>query len=332
MSARRGPAVGVPVVVVHKGPKPHVRFCLCKAADSNPRGRVVLLGDAANVGIGIGEHHPCDDSSLRSDVAEFRAVYEHHGQAETFRFERFCIERWFLVRNFMRRENLDRCLVIDSDVLLFCDVAEEADRFRDAAMTFARWDAARLVPHCNFVNGRDALESFCDHVLWLYRKPRRMEPLKALNAKKFGRHWISDMSLFHDWTARHGFRVGMLADALRDRVAYDDCIDRTTGFARRSFLPGLLRPWKRIDYRDGVPHARHEHAGIVPMKCLHFHGPLKALMERHARGHADDWRSAAIMVRAKLDKVPGKVRLFTASYLLPGDRAGDPAGARDRAA
>ena len=307
----------IPVVVVHTGLKPYVEPCLRRAVASNPRGRVVLLGDAANAGIGIGEHHRLDDASLATDLAEFRKVYEHHSSSKGEQFERFCIERWFFVRNFMRRENLDRCLVIDTDVLLFCDVATEAARFRHAGMTFARWDAVRLLPHCNFIGGRAAIESFCDYALGLYRDASRLEAVKAKNGKKFGRHWVSDMSLFADWSARGGCAIGMLEDAVHDGVAFDDAIDRTRGYVRRSFMPGVLRPWKWIEYRDGVPFARHRRAGEVPMKCLHFHGGFKDLMGRHAECLTDDWAAATIMLRRKLKSVPGKTAWFTRNYLAP---------------
>lgn len=320
----------IPVIVVHTGLKPYVEPCLRRAVASHPGGRVVLLGDAANAGIGVGEHHRLDDGSLATDVADFRTVYEHHSSSKREQFERFCIERWFFVRNFMRRENLDRCLVIDTDVLLFCDVAAEAARFGHAEMTFARWDAVRLLPHCNFINGRSGIESFCEYALGLYRDPRRLEAVKAKNGKKFGRHWVSDMSLFADWSACGGHAVGMLEDAVRDGVAFDDAIDRTRGFVRRSFVPGVVRPWKWIEYRDGVPYARHREAGEVPMKCLHFHGAFKELLPRHAQCLTDDWGAATIMLHRKLRSVPAKASWFARNYIAP--RRGGAAPAARRAA
>lgn len=328
MVSRQTSADGVPVVVVHQGWKPYVEPCLRKAVDSNPRGRVVLIGDDANAEVGIGEHHGLGDASLVEDVAEFRRVYEHHSSSKTERFERFCIERWFFIRNFMRRERLDRCLVIDSDVLLFCDVAEEADRHRDVAMTFARWDAVRLLPHCNFIGRRDAIESFCGYVLDLYANPSKLDAVKARNSKKFSRHWVSDMSLFHEWSSRGEFPVGMLEDAVRQGVGYDDCIDRPGGFQRHTPMPGVLRAWKRIEFREGVPHGRHLRAGDVPMKCLHFHGAFKDLMHRHARCLGDGLPAAAIMLRRKLVNVPKKALLLAKSYLSPGGLRVPPGAAR----
>lgn len=316
-----------PVVVVHLGLQPYVELCLERAARSNPRGGVVLLGDASNAGIGIGEHHRLEDPSLQDDIAEFREVYQH-SSTKGEKFERLCIERWFFVRNFMRRQRLDRCLVIDTDVLLFCDVAEEAARFRNAGMTFARWDESRLLPHCNFIGTRSAIESFCSYVLEVYREPARLRSVKVKNGKKFGRHWVSDMSLFADWSTRGACAIGMLEDAVADGVAYDDAIDRTRGYVRRSFAPGVLRPWKWIEYRDGVPHARSLRVGDVPLKCVHFHGAFKDLMARHTRGITDDWEAAKIMLRRKVQGLPRKALKFARTYLHVGRKQANHAAPR----
>jgi hypothetical protein len=112
---------------------------------------VVLLGDEANASIGIGEHHDIDQPELQEDLDEFRRICKRYSRSQGFLWERFWLERWFLIRNFMRREKLRGCLAIDSDVLLFCNVPEESLRFRSYAMTFGRWDAVRVVPHCNFI-------------------------------------------------------------------------------------------------------------------------------------------------------------------------------------
>lgn len=309
--------MSVPVILVHQGFQPYVEVSLARAAASNPRSRLVLLGDDSNARVRHAEHVPCADPSLQADLAAFHATYRHLATSRGDAFERLCIARWLLVRNFMRREGLDACLVIDSDVLLFCDATVEARRFRHAAMTFGRWDAVRLVPHCNFISRRDALESFCEHVLRVYREPALLHELAMRNMKRFQRTWVSDMSLFHDWAARSGVPVGILDDTLRDGVGYDVCIDTVAGFVPTSFLPGVLRPWKQITYRDGVPYAHTLDGREILMKCLHFHGPFKPLMARHAAAVPDDWRAAAMMLGDRCRALPKRLRLLSRNYLWP---------------
>lgn len=309
--------MSVPIILVHQGFQPCLEVSLGRAAACNPRSRLVLLGDDSNAHVRHAEHVSCADPSLQADLAAFHAAYRHLATSRGDAFERLCIARWLLVRNFMRREGLDACLVIDSDVLLFCDATAEARRFRHCSMTFGRWDAVRLVPHCNFIGRRDALESFCEHVLRVYHEPALLNEIAVRNMKRFQRTWVSDMSLFHDWAEGGAFPVGLLEDTLHDGVGYDICIDTPGGFEPVNFLPGVLRPWKRITYRDGLPYARTLDGRDIPMKCLHFHGRFKPLMERHAAGQPDDWRAAAIMLGTKWQALPKRLRLFSRNYLRP---------------
>lgn len=306
------------VVITHQGMKPYLAACVRRAVIAAGSGRVVLLGDAANAGLGDGEHHLIDDPSLQPDLDEFRGMYRQVGRSQKFLLERFWIERWFLIRNFLRRENLDGCLAIDSDVLLFGDVGTESLRFAPYAMTFGRWDAVRVVPHCNFIRGRAGLEDFCGYVLDVYRDPGRLARLEESNRKKFRSAWISDMSLLAAWGAASGFPVGFLEDTVADGVGFDACLDDTRTYVPCGYLPGILRQWKRIRFRDGVPHATIRGSGLdVPMKCLHYHGKMKPLIPRHARCQNDDWGVAGLMLSGKAAEYPRKCRLLFRNYVRP---------------
>lgn len=306
------------VIVTHTGYRPYLESCLRRAVASAPGGRVVLLGDDANATIGLGEHHSIDDPSLRDDIDAFRSVYRQVSTAHSFSRERFWVERWFLIRNFLRRERLDGCLAIDSDVLLFCNVAEEAERFHPYAMTFARWDPVRIVPHCNFINGLEGLESFCRYVLDLYRSPEKMSRLAEINRKKFNFAWISDMSLLAAWGATSGFPIGYLEDTVASGVAFDTCLDDSRGFVPCGYLPGVLRQWKKIVFRDGIPHGIiQSNRLVVPMRCLHYHGRMKILMPRHEAGQEDDWAVVHQVTGEKFTTYPHKAAIFRRTYVDP---------------
>lgn len=316
------------VIVTHAGSSPYLRICLRRAARAAGSGRVVLLGDGwnadyVNFKLANGEqarceHHRIDDPSLQADLEEFRSIYQHISRLP-FGAERFNTERWFLIRNFLRREGLDGCLAIDSDVLLFCDVAEESLRFSPYAMTLSRWDIpVRAVPHCNFIRGREGIEDFCQYVLDLYRNKERLDRLTALNHKKYNISWVGDMSLLAAWSASSRFPVGNLAATVADGVGYDSCMDDTKDFVSHGGLLGLLRPWKKLNFHEGIPYARLRGTGVVlPMKCVHYQGRMKLLMDRHDRGIEDDWSVTRTMLADKLARYPAKARLFYQSYLAP---------------
>jgi hypothetical protein len=307
------------VIIVHRGLSPHLPICVRRAERAvGAGGRVVLLGDTTNADVGCGEHRFLDTPELQVGLQEFRDVWHHIGRSQDFHLSRLWVERWFFIRNFLRHEQLDGCLAIDSDVLLFCDVGEESLRFAPYAMTFGRWDSVRVVPHCNFIRGRDGLEDFCDWVMECYRDPQQLKRITEINRKKFNAAWISDMSLLASWGARSRFPIGFLEDTVADGVSFDSCLDNTDAYVGCGYFPGILRQWKKLTFRDGVPYGTIRGSGLtVPMKCLHYHGAMKLLMERHDQGHSDDWSVAWEMLSRKVDRYPAKARLFFRNYVAP---------------
>ncbi|MFM7844713.1 MAG: hypothetical protein ACKPEY_10840 [Planctomycetota bacterium] len=304
------------VIVTHRGASPYLAICVRRAA--KVARRVVVLGDEANANLGVGEHHLLTDPSLQVELDEFRSIYQQVSRSHEFSIERFWVERWFLIRNFLRRENLDGCLAIDSDVLLFGDVAEDSLRFAAYAMTFGCWDAVRVVPHCNFIRGRETVADFCQYVMEIYRHPEKLQRLAELNRKKFNAAWISDMSLLASWGASSRFPIGYLENTVADGVGFDSCIDDTKTYVGCGYLPGILRQWKKLAFRDGVPYGTIRSSGLqVPMKCVHYHGPMKLLMDRHDQGQADDWSVARLMLANKFARYPNKFRLIYRNYIAP---------------
>lgn len=67
------------------------------------------------------------------------------------------ISRWFVLREHMLERKLQRCLYIDSDVLLYKDVDED---FRDCDMAFS----ASHCGHNMFINNRRILNEFCLYI------------------------------------------------------------------------------------------------------------------------------------------------------------------------
>lgn len=149
-----------------------------------------------------------------------------------------------------------------------------------------------------------------------------MEELKRRNQKKLGRHWISDMSLWHAW-ARDTRRPVLIRDRLpAEGAIYDSCIEHIRGFEAVNPLPLLVRPWKRLVFDQGRAYAfRKDNGQRRRLLCVHYHGRFKALMARHARGQADSLGAALLLLRLKLAALPEKARRAWRGYaqrLRPG--------------
>lgn len=285
----------LPIIVVHFGASPYLDVCLQKAKETNPASRVILLGDAANAGIppvcdGLAEHY--DVRHLHTaDITELENIYRHRSSLRED-FELFCIKRWFYLRNFCREQGIPRCLCLDSDVLVFCDVTREAEAFPPCDITVGKWDDNAYLIHTAFVYRTEIFNRFTDYILNVYRHPDILAGVVAANRKKNGNVWISDMHLFYDFAQKdERIRLAFLEDRLRDDgVCFDPRISNTSGFlSMKKWL--FLRRMKRITFENGVPYGILK-AGRrkIPFRTIHYNGSAKFLMKYHAAGQAPFWK------------------------------------------
>lgn len=302
-----------PILVTHFGASPYLDVCLQKAKETNPHSRVVLLGDAANAGIrpvrdGLAEH--CDVRDLHSeDIDELESIYQCYSSFDK-RIELIWVKRWFYLRNFCRREGLTRCLCLDSDVLVFCDVTREAEAFPPCDITVGKWDDNAYLIHTAFIYRVALLEQFTDYMLDVYRNPDVLAGVVAKNRKKNGHVWICDMHLFYDFAQdNENVRLAFLEDRLRDDgVCFDPRISDTKEFlGMKKWL--FLRRMKRFSFKDGVPYGVLK-AGRrkVPFRTIHYHGNAKFLMKYHAAGQTPFWRIFGNRWKLQAKRLTGQIR------------------------
>ena len=103
----------VTIIVVHRGNQEYLRNALRCAR--NAGNNVVLIGDQTN----SKDIQWVDYLSCQSDeYNEFSKYYEHMS-SNPYKFELICFERYFLTYNYMKKNNLSECVMMDSDVCLY---------------------------------------------------------------------------------------------------------------------------------------------------------------------------------------------------------------------
>ncbi|MDO5581308.1 MAG: hypothetical protein Q4G69_09235 [Planctomycetia bacterium] len=300
--------VHFPVAIVHTGNPPYLEYCLRQIRKFNPDTPIYLIGDEANNCFDFVIHRNITDPDLSVDIEKFQSIYEHHSNF-ALKWERFCLERWIYIRNLLQKEQISGCLAIDSDVLLFCDIDEEAKRFRDYAMTFAHWDQNRNLVHCNFIQDRTVLESFCDYMFQVYEDPAILDRIKKANSKSRNRFWISDMSLFGDWCRNTEFPTAFFEDFYSKEICFDRCIDNGEHFRTQFYFPGL-RKYKKILFKEGRPFGYLKDGRKVPFKCLHYHGHFKFLMKDHFQGLHSHWKTFRTLFLHSVFSIPKKLGIL----------------------
>ena len=102
----------LPVVIINTGNPHYLKTVITQAKFFG--NKTILIGDASNAP--LGDH--VDMNQYANQAVEFQRYYVHL-TTNGYQYELFCLQRWFILLEFMKAQGLDKCLHLDSDVLLF---------------------------------------------------------------------------------------------------------------------------------------------------------------------------------------------------------------------
>lgn len=135
---------------------------------------------------------------------------------------------------------------------------------------------------------------------------------KVRRGKTPKRVWICDMALWGVWSLRTNRKIGILNDFYPIGVWFDGKINDASYFKTRNFLPGVVKPWRKIvDFRDGRPWGETKDGKRGPFLLLHYQGGFKFLMEEHFEGRHSDWAIFKRLLTVKTKSVPQRIAHFT---------------------
>lgn len=271
--------MSIPIVFLFRGDADYLRHALQAARQTNPSQRVVLLGTESNAhyqSLGV-EHYFYAD--YFSDAGRFQRHYVHRS-LQPLEFKIFNFQRWFILRDFLKMKGFSRALHLDSDVMLFADIAAAGERFRDYGMTLSHWKPGYRCGHTCFVNDLALLDRFCDFAMEMFRLPENQARLDRFYDPTKDSD-ISDMYLLGQFAQQFPERIGDLCEII-DNTYFDGRITELAGFAAETRL--LKKGLKRIRFIDGLPYGQHSlHLGKIRFASIHFHGSSKFLMKYFAK-------------------------------------------------
>ena len=254
-----------------RGYEDYLAHVLRQARRSNPGRRIVLLGDRADAATKAQVEFR-DSKAYDAGAAEFRKLYAHLSP-NTLAGERFCFERWFIVRDFAQAEGIASFLCADSDVVILSDLAACKTRFGDFDLTLSEGTCA----HASYWARLDVLDRFCDFVMRAYAfddphmTQRMMQVYRAYSAgQRLG--GVSDMTLLQWFAETPGLRVVETTEQIGGRV-FDNNINVVLNGRDRFRMRGGV---KDIHWKDGAAYGRLEADGtLVRFDILHCSGPAK---------------------------------------------------------
>ena len=125
--------------------------------------RVILIGDTSNQVQKNCEHYIIDDYSRGS--CDFAKIYQHKS-TNPYEYELFCYQRWFVLKEFMETNDLNRVFYCDSDVMLYCNVEEEFKNYSPENFLIGYWGAAGS-GHSSYFS-LTQIQNFCNYMTFFY--------------------------------------------------------------------------------------------------------------------------------------------------------------------
>jgi hypothetical protein len=250
-------------VFVHTGWSDYLPYTLSQALHSGLR--VTLIGDAGAHGAapkGV-ELAPIDRYSGAADrmTRAYRHLSSNHEH-----YERFCFERWFILRAYAE-DAVGPVMLLDSDVLIYPGLDALAWRLSGLG--------GRLLntPWCAPVWRLELLDHLLDEFVALFSDESRLEAVSRVAG--LGRPHVTDMHLL-EWLGME--RPGFVADGRTEGRRRGLCSNIRAHHGWESFR-GYRMPcgW---DDRLRPLFRRGDADRVIPFSLHHFQGRSKFIMDR----------------------------------------------------
>ena len=192
----------IPIIFIHKGNSSYLFNTIYQLRQTNPLIKAYFIGTAeSKVYEPLVEHVLID--SLFDEANQFADLYRHFS-TNSEEFELICIQRWFVLKAFMIQNNIQRCLYIDSDVLIYDDVQVLSDQFKYVGMTICG-----ISGHTNFVE-KDVIVDFCQFVFLSYTGKEALNVLEKhymMFVAQHGAGGVSDMTFLTKYAHENPLQV-----------------------------------------------------------------------------------------------------------------------------
>ena len=266
----------MPIVFAHYSNSNYLKFSLSQAKHSNPESTIYLIGDEQNDCYDFVEHQFFSDYFQGAN--DFSRIYRHFNTTP-YIHELFCFQRWFVLHEFLVNNNIEKCLYLDSDTMLFSDVTEEQKKFEQFDFTLSYKTSG-----CTFfLNRVEALAEFCQFLIDIYSKKERyyydrMLAQRATFKKNGMAGGACDMTAFDLYSYDHFGEIGEVAQIINGSV-FDPSINvQHPGFEMEDGI-------KKIIWKGCEPYGIHlKTSKKIKFNSLQFQGETKHLIGRYYTG------------------------------------------------
>lgn len=252
----------IPIIIVHTGDSFYLEPALRQARKFNPESPIYLISDSST------DHY---DFVTHIDIAEYMTSAKQFGKEyvhmsiNPYHYELFCMQRWFIIRDFVIKHNFEHFLCMDSDVMLYCSVDEVFGKWLNYNLVVIKKDGPQ---HTLF--NKESLEKFCDYIYSHYAEEEKLAEVKAWHQCRS----ISDMTFFYYFNEQPTIRVLDTKDIIND-TCFVHNMKESQGFEMQG-------RFVKIYWQDGIPYGKELATGnLIRFNALHFQGGVKHKLNRY---------------------------------------------------
>jgi len=212
-----------PIIFIHYGYSEYLEYTLKASKIFNPLKRVILLGNDANKTVALKngvEHFYFDQYGNGNEIETFNKVFKFiAGKNEKNEYWiNFVFKRWFMVYNFLVKENIDSFWTFDSDNLILTSLEKYEDYYK-------KFDCTE---QCNgmcingFISKRDVVKGYVDKINELFQRDEYLDKQK----KEMDEHpyWsFTEMRAYETYRDENKLNTVKLSEVINDEI-FDDYI------------------------------------------------------------------------------------------------------------
>lgn len=211
-----------------------------------------------------------NDFYSRAD--NFSKYYEHYSTNPHW-FELRCLQRWFVLLDFLNKNKFNGFLYTDCDVLFFGKVKDEINKIKnyDIGLGSSFGIGVMLGINFTFLNEYIKLVENCyikkeNYYFYILKEWKEFQEKKMDGG-------ICDMRFFNFlYENRRDLKILSLSDSVINNEIYDKNLSETTGYIKENSR-------KKIWFENDLPYVFKENNKKLNMKTLHCSAVNKPLMK-----------------------------------------------------
>ena len=297
----------VNIVIIHTGFAKYLLYTLKKIKETNKDSNVFLISDRkykeySKYSIFVDINKVTKDESIL-----FKNKYIHLGKSNP-NYEMFCMQRWIILKDFMKEYNINECLHIDSDILLFSNLDEALKPFFKYDISLAHNLALTM-----YIKDVKILEEFSEYLLFKYTDEKEINKLKNMyyNTSRVNNGVagsVSDMDISREFFSNFKLPVGNLTEIENDSV-FDLAI--VYGSENFEMLKKGKYEMKKIFFENNIPFCNYNKDNInkkIRFHSLHLLVWTKAYIKKLAYNKDLNFNPYYINIYRELNALKNKVK------------------------